>query len=204
MLRLRVFSASAFVAACSCVTWADSAPVEVVKKLNAGLESVLKDAPKLDYKARYERLVPVLTEAYDFDFMASQAVGKEWDALSANDQRRWVKAFSELTFSTYASRFDHYSGQTFTVLGEEEGAHDTVVVRSQVVDPGHDNVDLTYRLREKSGAWKVIDVYLKGSVSEIALRRSEFAAVLKREGFEALLAGVNRKLTAIASGTPVQ
>jgi len=180
---------------------ADSGPVEVAKKLNAGLEGVLRDSAKLDYQARFQRLAPLLGEVFDFQFMASQAVGKQWDDLSSEDRQRWVEAFRDLTDATYASRFNHYSGQTFDILGEEEAGHDTVVVRSHVVDPGGENVDLSYRMRQIDGRWKVIDVYLKGSVSEIALRRSEYATVLKRDGFEALLAAVKQKVAELASGT---
>jgi phospholipid transport system substrate-binding protein len=188
-------------AVCQSLAWADSGPVETVKKLNAGLEGVLRDSAQLDYKARYDRIAPVIREAYDLDFMARQALGKESEALAPADQARWVAAFTDLTNATYAGRLDHWSGQTFETLGEEAAAHDTMVVRTRVVDPGAENVDLNYRLRETDGRWRVIDVYLKGSVSEVALRRSEYSSVLKHEGFEALLAAVNKKIADLAAGT---
>lgn len=189
------------VAAVQTVAWADSAPVEVVRKLNAGLEGVLRDSAQLDYGARYARIAPVIAETYDLNFMAKQALGKEWDKLSPADQQRWVKAFGDLSNATFAGRLNHYSGQKFETLGEEEAAHDTVVVKSRVVDPAAENVDLTYRLRETDGKWKVIDVYLKGSVSEVALRRSEYASVLEHNGFEALMAAVQKKMDDLAAGT---
>ena len=49
------------------------------------------------------------------------------------------------------------------------------------------------------GGWKVIDVYLNGNVSELALRRSEYASALKRDGFEQLLASVETKIAALKS-----
>ena len=163
---------------CRSIAWADSGPVEVVKKLNSGLEGVLRQSAQLDYRARYERLTPVLADAFDFEFMASQAVGKQWDELSPADRSRWVTAFRDLTNATYASRFNNYSGQSFETLGEDDAPHETVFVHSRVIDPGHENVDLDYRMKQSDGRWKVIDVYLKGSVSEIALRRSEYSAGL--------------------------
>lgn len=183
--------------------FAEEGAAGVVTKLNAGLEGVLREAAKLDYQARYARLDPLLVETFDLDFMARQAVGRQWDDLSPEDQQRWVAAFRQLTSATYASRFTNYTGQKFETLGEAEPApHDTVTVRSRVIDPGAENVDLTYRLHQVDGRWKVIDVYLKGSVSEIALRRSEYSSVLKRDGFQALLAAVDQRVTALASGTP--
>jgi len=181
---------------------AEESAAAVVTRLNAGLGGVLRDAAKLDYQARYARLEPLLAETFDLDFMARQAVGRQWEKLPPDDQVRWVEAFRRLTVATYASRFDHYSGQKFETLGEAEPApHDTVTVASRVIDPEAENVDLTYRLHRSDGRWKVIDVYLKGSVSEIALRRSEYSSVLKREGFAALIAAVDKRIAALAAGT---
>lgn len=203
MIFARTLAAACVVlAAAPSLVRAEDGPVEVVQKLNAGMEGVLRQAAQLDYRARYERLTPVLDDAYDFPFMARQAVGKDWDDLKPEDQQRWTAAFRNLTNATYAGRLNRYSGQKFETLGQEEAAHDTVTVRSQVIDPGAENVDLTYRLKNTDGRWRVIDVYLKGSVSEVALRRSEYAAVLKRDGFEALLAAVNAKIATIAAGGP--
>jgi phospholipid transport system substrate-binding protein len=197
-------AASVVFAACQSLAWAAAGPVEVVQKLNSGLEDVLREAAQLSYGDRYERLSPILTEAFDFDLMAQQAIGQPWNELSPADQRRWVEAFRDLTAATYAARFNRYTGQRFETIGpEEQAAHDTSIVRSRVVDPAAENVDLTYRLRQNGGEWKVIDVYLKGSVSEVALRRSEYSSVLKRDGFEGLLAAVSRKITELAaSPTP--
>jgi phospholipid transport system substrate-binding protein len=185
--------------------WAAASPVDVVSKLSQGLEGVLRQARELDFRARYERLEPILTEAFDFEFMAHQAIGRQWQDLTPADQGRWVNAFEDLTVATYAARFDNYSGQKFETTGAQEtAAHDTVIVRTRVIDPTAENVDLTYRLRRNGETWKVIDVFLKGSVSEIAMRRSEYASVLKREGFEGLLAAVEDKIASLAAPTPAK
>src|SRR6185436_20220981 len=136
MFRLRTTPlACVLVAACQAMAWADSAPVEVIKKLNTGLEGVLRDSAQLDYKARYDRIAPLLAAAYDIEFMAKQAIGKEWDTLSPADQKRWVTAFADLSNATYAGRMNKWTGQSFETLGEEAAPHDTVVVRTRVIDP---------------------------------------------------------------------
>src|SRR5689334_6307903 len=112
--------ACVLVAAVQTLAWAASAPVEVVKKLNAGLEGVPRDSAQLDYKARYDRIAPLIAEAYDLDFMAKQSLGKEWDKLSPADQARWVQAFGDLSNATFAGRLNHFAGQKFETLGEEE------------------------------------------------------------------------------------
>jgi phospholipid transport system substrate-binding protein len=60
-------------------------------------------------------------------------------------------------------------------------------------------VKLDYRLRAADGDWKIVDVYLNGTVSELALRRSEYSSLIKREGLEALLAALDEHIDSLAS-----
>jgi phospholipid transport system substrate-binding protein len=103
--------------------------------------------------------------------------------------------------ANYAGQFDGYSGQTFETLGEEPARMETVVVKSVLVDPKGDNVELNYRMRELNGAWKIVDIYLDGTVSELALRRSEFSSIVKRENFDGLIAAIDAKIVKLASGS---
>jgi phospholipid transport system substrate-binding protein len=104
--------------------------------------------------------------------------------------------------ANYAGRFDRYSGQTFENHGTEAGAYDTIMVQTTLVSPDDENVDLNYRLRETDAGWRVVDIYLKGTVSELALRRSDYSAVMKRDGFAALASYLSGKIDALAAGTP--
>ena len=75
------------------------------------------------------------------------------------------------------------------------------MVRARLLDPGNEDVQLNYRLHERDGAWRVIDVYLNGTVSELALRRSEYSTVLKRDGFEKLIETIDDKTQEIANAS---
>jgi phospholipid transport system substrate-binding protein len=97
--------------------------------------------------------------------------------------------------ANYAGRFTGYAGEQFVTLGEEEARSNTRMVLTKIVLPDDDDVHLNYRLMKRDGAWKVIDVYLNGTVSELALRRSEYSSALKREGFEKLVASVKTKIS---------
>lgn len=179
---------------------AKTSPVAVVKQLNASLQNVLEEAEQLGYAGRVDRLSPVLDAAFDFEYMAGKTVGRHWSKLSPDEQKRWVETFADLTDATYAGRFDKFSGQTFEFVDEQPGTNGSVVVRSKVVSPGEDDVNLSYRLGETPAGWKVIDVYYKGTVSELALRRADYASVLKNDGFDALIARVNEKISQLSAG----
>ena len=181
---------------------APPAPVQVVEKLHAALLGVMKDAVKLGYEGRYEKLAPVLKETYDTPFMAEKSVGRHWKDATPAKQAELVETFSRFMIANYAGRFDGYSGQSFQTLGEEPSAQGTVLVRTRLVDPQGDAVQLNYRLRSESGSWKIIDVYLNGTVSELALRRSEYASLIKREGWNAVIAALDQRIQGFAT-TPI-
>jgi phospholipid transport system substrate-binding protein len=102
--------------------------------------------------------------------------------------------------ANYAGRFDGFSGQSFVTRGEDSARMDTTIVKSTLIDPGGEDVELNYRMREVEGEWKIIDVYLDGTVSELALRRSEFVSIVKREDLEALLVALDAKIAKLAKG----
>jgi phospholipid transport system substrate-binding protein len=74
-----------------------------------------------------------------------------------------------------------------------------LLVRTKLSDPNGEDVTLDYRMREVGGRWKIIDIYLTGTVSELALRRSEYSSLIKREGFKALLAALDERIESLAT-----
>jgi len=171
----------------------------VVERLHDVLIGVMKEAEPLGYRGRYDRLSPVLQELFDLPFMAEKSVGRHWKTASQEDRTTLVETFIRYTIANYSGRFHGYSGQQFETLGEEPSARGTRLVRTQLVDPNAEDVKLDYRLRATDGDWKIVDVYLNGTVSELALRRSEYSSLIKREGLEALLAALDERIGSLAS-----
>ena len=176
-----------------------SSPVPVIEAFHAGLLEIMKDAKTIGFQGRVEKLEPLMKRTFDLDFMASKTVGRHWATLSAADQQRWAETFTAFTTANYAGRFTGFTGEEFITLGVEEAAQDTRLVRTKIVVPNEDDVELNYRVMQRDGSWKVIDVFLNGKVSELALRRSEYASALKRDGFEQLVASVETKIADLKS-----
>ncbi len=165
------------------------------------LLEVMKEAEALGYEGRAERLAVILEECLDLQFMAQKSVGRYWRSASEDNRILLTATFRRYTVATYAGRFTGYSGQQFETLGEEAALRDTILVRTRIVDPEEDPVALDYRLREQDGTWKIIDVYLNGTVSELALRRSEFSSLIKRDGIDALIAALDEKISTLAAAS---
>jgi phospholipid transport system substrate-binding protein len=201
---------AAAVAACAWVLvgapsgWAQeavaSAPARGVEHLHEAMLGVMRRASELTYQQRFDLLAPAIEQAYDLDFMARKSLGRAFDGLDAASRRRWDAVFRTYTIASFAGRFHGYAGSRFETVDEEPSAQGTVLVRTRIVEPGADPVALNYRLREREGTWKIVDVYLKGTVSELALRRADFAATMDRQGFDALVASLEGKIADLAAG----
>jgi len=183
---------------------ADDGAARVVERLHESLVGVMRDATALGYEGRYQRLAPVVYSLFDLQFMAEKSVGRHWKTASEQNQKALVETFSRFTVANFAGRFDGFSGQSFRTLGLEPSTHGTVLVRTRLDEPGDEGVALDYRLRPVDGGWRIVDIYLNGTVSELALRRSEYSTLIQREGFQALLVKLDERIHDLAGPKATQ
>jgi phospholipid transport system substrate-binding protein len=176
-------------------------PTMVVDALHENLISVMKNAETLGYDGRFEQLEPVISELFDIPFMAEKSIGRHWKTVEEDNRGRLLSTFERFTVANYAGRFTGYSGQTFETIKERESKYGTVLVYSRLISEDGETVQLNYRLRPaEDDRWRIIDVLLNGTISELALRRSEYSSLIQREGFAALLTALNKRIDDLASG----
>ena len=177
----------------------NSAPA-VIENLYAALSAVMKQAKQLSFDERYKRLAPAIEGTLDLGLMTRISVGPVWAQLPADQQQRLSAAFARYTISVYANRFDNYGGERFEVAPTPKPNPNGVIVESWLIKSNGEKVTLNYLMRQDAGSWRVIDVYLSGTVSEMATRRSEFAAVLQRDGADGLVQMIERRTAALRPG----
>jgi phospholipid transport system substrate-binding protein len=165
-----------------------------VDQLYSVLLEVMQRGDQLSHQERYARLDPVIRHVYDLPFMSAKALGRYWKELSEPDRERWTSTFTRMIVSTYSDRFDEYSGQRFEVMSVEPSIQETSIVRTRILPADEEPIELDYRLHSVDGSWRIVDVFMNGTVSELALRRSEYSSVFKRKGFESLLASLEEKI----------
>jgi phospholipid transport system substrate-binding protein len=172
---------------------ADTVPAaQVIDRFHATLLDVMKNAQKLGVEGRLAQIEPVMVQTYDFPAMAQRSLGPAWSKLDDAQRARFQQVFRALILRTYATRFNAYSSERFETRGTEASIAGTEIVRTVLHSPKQ-TVHLDYRMRETSAGWRVIDVYLGGTVSELALRRAEYTSVLERDGFDALVSALQSK-----------
>jgi len=179
---------------------AATTPTAAVNALHANLLDVMKNAVALGYAGREQKLRTVIPRYFDVPYMAAKMLGPHWNSLDANSRSRYLDTFERFMVANYAGRFDGFSGQSFETVGEVPGRRDTVIVKSRLIDPTDKDVHLDYTLRQVGSDWKVIDVFLDGKVSELALRRSEFVSIVQRQNIDALLVALDAKIAKLKAG----
>ncbi len=189
-----------------CLCWplppaaaAEEAPSDIVGRLNAVLLEVMQQADELGFSGRYDRLAPVLSEAFNFPMMARVSVGRHWRKLENSDRDRLVDAFGRMSIATFAARFDGYSGERFVVLGERPAPRKAILVRNRLIKNDGEAVPINYLLKSEQGRWRVVDVFLDAKYSELAMKRSEYGSVIKNAGFDELIRALDEKIAKLAA-----
>jgi phospholipid transport system substrate-binding protein len=162
------------------------------------LLSVMKAAKGQSFDRRYASLAPAVSATFNLPMMTRIAVGPDWSQLTADQQQRLDAAFAHYTISEYAARFDGFDGERFEVMPTPIPNPNGVVVASRIIKSDGEPVALNYLMRQDGdGTWKVIDVYLDGTISQLATRRSEFVSVLQRDGADGLVELIERRTAAL-------
>jgi phospholipid transport system substrate-binding protein len=171
----------------------DAAVTAPIRAFYDALLDAMRRAKALGIKGRYDRHAPAIDSAFDLAAMTRIAIGPRWTSIPKEQQAALVDAFSRMTIATYANRFDGYSGERFDVEPAVETRSSGKVVRTRLVQSDGAPVTLDYLMRASGTGWKIVDVYLTGTISELATRRSEFAAILNAGGASALIDSLRRQ-----------
>jgi phospholipid transport system substrate-binding protein len=172
---------------------------DTVQGLYDALLGTMKNGRILGQSGRFTQLEPVIRRSFDIASMARLSVGPSWAGLTEGQRQQVSESFGRYISAIYADRFDSYAGQRLEVTGEQP-ALSGVMVKSQIIKASGEPVRVDYMMRRSGDNWLISDIYLDGAISEVATRRSEFAAILKNDGIDGLIAALNRKAD-ILTGT---
>ncbi|MFI3215939.1 MAG: ABC transporter substrate-binding protein [Methylococcales bacterium] len=166
---------------------------QIIDKFQTELIHVMKDGKKLGYAGRYEKLEPAVLNSHDLLKIARIVVGKEGEKLTEEQQKKLADVFTRISVASYAHNFKDFSGEEFIIDSEEETKNGGVVIHSHLTIPDDKPVKFDYMLKEKGASWRIINIIANG-VSDLALKRSEYTAILQRDGFDALISQINEKI----------
>ena len=164
----------------------------IVQGLYDTLLVTMKNGGTLGQSGRFAQLAPVIRRIFDLPLMTRLSVGPTWATLGNAQRQQVIDSFGRYISAIYAERFDSYNGQKLDVTGQEP-APAGVIVRSRIIKANGEPVEVDYLMHRSGDAWLISDIYLDGSISELATRRSEFAAIIRSQGIGGLIVALNRK-----------
>lgn len=136
----------------------------------------------------YEIVNRVLVPHVEFNEMSRWVAGRSgWSRASADERAAFTRAFRQLVIRTYAGSLNNYETQTveYLPLRENIGDKRQIQVQSIIRKPGHDILNVSYRLVRTPSGWKVYDIIIEG-VSLLKGFQNQFSAEIQREGLAAV------------------
>ena len=175
---------------------AEQAAEAVVERLHETLLASMKAGDELDFAQRVERLRPVVERTFHFEVISRFVLGAHARGLDAEQRVRIVDALAALSARQYASHFDRYNGERLVHVETTSRGDERVRVATELVRADGERISLEYVLQQHEGRWGVVNVIADG-VSDLALKRAEYAAALSDNGFPALIERLRRQIEEI-------
>jgi phospholipid transport system substrate-binding protein len=177
---------------------AQSSSVAHIQSYYQQLMPTIQQAGRLTVRERDKRFTPAITSAFDLPTMTRLAVGPSWQSFSPAQQAAVRDAFAKFIIADYASQVKDYSGESFVVdpkpVPEPRGGGE--IVKTRLLQPGGRTVTINYLVR----GGRVIDVYLNGTISDLATRRDEFASIIASGGADGLIKRLHDRTQKLLGG----
>lgn len=172
-----------------------STPSQPVAVLDNALISLMKSASaKESFQARYKTLAPVIEQSYNLPLVTQNSVGFLWSTLPADQQKELIDLFTQFTISSYVSQFNGYSGQTLTVGPDTKALGQKQIVITQLKSTDGSSVQIDYVMGKDGDDWKINDVLLNGTISQVAVHASDFASLVKSGDASKLISALQAKI----------
>ena len=83
--------------------------------------------------------------------------------------------------------FKNIQDPSFKYINEKKIGKNYRLVKTSMIIDKRESVEINYLLKKTDNKWRIFDVLLAGSVSEIATKKSEFSKHLETGGVESLI-----------------
>jgi phospholipid transport system substrate-binding protein len=177
------------------------APAAPIAAFNDGLLAVMRAGKATPFASRVQTLQPLVQQAFDLSLILQNSVGLRWPSFSAQQQQDLLEAFTRFTVATWVANFDSDEGDTVQVSPELRAIGADQVVQTKIVPKTGDPTRLDYVMRNVGGAWKAVDILVDGSISRVAVQRSDFRSLLRGGDPTPLITHLRDKAASLAAGS---
>jgi phospholipid transport system substrate-binding protein len=171
-----------------------------LRDLHNALEATMRAGHTTPFPQRFDALAPVVDRVFDLDTVLKVSVGLRWDSMDDDVRNRLLRAYRRFTVATYVANFDRYDGKRFQVMPSARDSGTDRIVSTELVTPGGQHVRIDYVMRGAGDTWRAVDILWEGSISRVAVQRSDFRKILVSGDAEALIASLRRKIADLSDG----
>ena len=200
LLALALLAAPAVLAGRARALAQGSGPAAPIQRLDDALLQIMRMGRSASFAQRSAVLTPVVQQVFDLPQILQVSVGLRWPSFPPAEQAKLLDVFTRYTVASYVANFDSYDGQHFEILPQTRAVGADRVVATQLVPRSGDPTRLDYQMRHGAAGWRVVDVLLDGSISRVAVQRSDFRSLIGSGGPERLIASLQRKVANLQSG----
>lgn len=171
-----------------------------VATLNAGLVQVMKAGRATPFQERMQLLTPVVQRSFDLELILRNSIGPRWAGFSAQQKADLLDSFTQFTVASYVANFDAFAGERFEILPTLRRVGPDTVVPTRILSGGAEAAKLDYVVHPAASGYQIADVLLDGSISRVAVQRSDFRSVVSSGDAAPLIAMLRSKVASFAAG----
>jgi phospholipid transport system substrate-binding protein len=153
------------------------------------------------FRQRFHALAPVVDRVFDLDMILRVSVGLRWSTLDPESRTALASAFRRFTIASYVANFDKYENEKFEIAPALRPAGDARIVETHIIAANGDTIRLDYQMQDGPAGWRATDILLDGSISRVAVQRSDFRGLLAAGNADALVMSLQQKIADLSGGT---
>lgn len=173
---------------------------EPIEALDRTLLELMKSGPTTPFRRRFDILAPFVDRALDLPAILHACVGTKWASLGAGEQARLLDIFRKFTVASYVANFDSFAGEGFDLDPNIRVQGTDQIVQTRITAPNMAPVRVDYVMHQTADGWRAVDVLLDGTISRVAVQRSDFRNLLGSGDASQLIASLRRKVADLSGG----
>ncbi len=170
--------------------------IKMVENLTQeGIEKIINSTSSQEEKNKVFK--QLFTENLDLDFIGKYVLGRYWRSATVAQQKEFINLYKEFNVQTWSKRFDEFKGKEFVFKGvnSANNPNQVFVITEVPVDNGGKPIDVKWRVNNKKGELKIIDIIIE-NVSLAQTARNEYTSYIAKspDGIEGLLKNLRIKV----------
>ncbi|MFQ3306829.1 MAG: phospholipid transport system substrate-binding protein [Candidatus Midichloriaceae bacterium] len=168
--------------------------VDFVKNTAHEISSVMRSTD-IDNDQKLNQLNRIFCKVVDINWMGKFAIGKYYKQLNKSEILEYKELYKNFLIQMYAPKFTDYNGESLKINSVKSIGNSQYIISTTIVSGDHSgkNIMISYRIKEKDGVFKILDIIPEG-ISLVFGQRSDFTSVISQHGVDGLLDKIREKI----------